>query len=204
MRTVSFSSPPVRQLLSKSFVCGLINTEGDPSAGSSCGHAPTDNPGPCSRGIGHQNVQCLFATPKGEILHAASGYLGPDDLKEELEFALKVYAAVKKVPGRAAQTVANLHTRRLKDLGYTDADLRGPQRSLAQELLASGSLGRSVEDVFRLKTRSTVLNDHKFLMQYPLLPLRQLLRQPQLLVGTERTSFSSTSNGPPSGGKIGN
>jgi hypothetical protein len=209
MRTVSFSSDPVRRLLNGQFVCALINTEGDPNAGSSCAHAPTDTPGPCARGIGHQNVQCLVLTPKGEIVHAASGYLGPDDLTEELDFALKTFAAVKKSPARGKRHVADVHARRLKDLGYDDADIQGPRRTLLQEMLRPGGLaagGRlnNVQDVFAHKTRRTVLNDHKFSVRHPLLPFKEFASRPQLLVGTERTAFSSTSNGTPSGGRIGN
>ena len=130
-------------------------------------------------------------------------------MKEELDFALKTFAAVKKSPARAKRHVADVHADRLKDLGYDDAEVRGPRLTLLQEMLRSGgSAGRgrleNVNDVFAHKTRRTVLNDHKFSMQYPLLPFKEFASRPQLLVGMERTAFSSTSNGQPSGGRIGN
>ena len=68
-------------MLNEDFVCATINTEGDPTAGASVGHAPTDSCGSSFRGIGRQNVQCLFLTPKGEIFHVASGFRGADDLE---------------------------------------------------------------------------------------------------------------------------
>src|SRR5262245_55323216 len=91
MRTVSFSSPKVQDALTQDFVCAVINTEGDPTAGTSCAHSPTDKPGPCTRGLGHQNVQCLFLTPKGEILHAACGHLDAEDMEQEIAFAHKLF-----------------------------------------------------------------------------------------------------------------
>jgi len=91
MRTVSFSQPQVNQTLSNDFVCFTTSTEGDPSAGQSIRHRPKDPAGPCVRGNGQQNVQTLFLTPEGEIFHAASGYLAPEDMLAELEYARELF-----------------------------------------------------------------------------------------------------------------
>ncbi len=247
MRTVTFSSAPVQRTLNEQFVCGLINTKGDPSAGMSMAHAPKDSPGPCSRGIGHQNVQCLFLTPKGEIFHAASGYIGPEDMEKELEFVLKTYESVKKSPSpaKAKELVSDVHLKRAKELGFTDAEIRQPRGLGGFDALffmgapnspdkpfnrsAQASRGRQpavnnnaqgfpfanfgfgqgegnpfdMSSIFEFKTKQTVLNDHKFSIEHPLMPMKELLKEPRVLVGHEKTAFSSTGNGMPSGGLIG-
>jgi hypothetical protein len=215
MRTVSFSSKPVRDALAKDFVCAVINTEGDPTAGSSCSHAPTDNPGPCARGLGHQNVQCLFLTPNGEILHAACGHLDAEDLEKEIAFARKLFTDIRSLtPAKARAKVADAHAKRLRDLGYDETDLRSPRsqfgfdfsrKELPKGLRKPKSDQRKdmMMDFFAMKTRRQVLNDHQFSMEQPLMPFSQFLRQPQQLVGYEKSSFGSTSNGNASGGRIG-
>ena len=42
MRTVSFSSDPVRQALQTDFVPAVINTTGTPATGASCKHSPRE------------------------------------------------------------------------------------------------------------------------------------------------------------------
>src|SRR5579859_5723258 len=98
MRTVSFSSPAVQKTLSDRFICARINTTGEATAGSSFSHAPSDPPGPCLRGSGRQNIQLIFLTPQGELLHTLTGYVGPGDLADELKFALATYEAQKDEP----------------------------------------------------------------------------------------------------------
>ena len=135
MRTVSFSSAPVQKMLKSDFVCSTINIDGDPTAGASLAHAPTDSCGSSSRGIGRPNVQTLFLSPAGEILHVASGYVGPKDMAKEIRFAKKLHDATKKSPENAKTIVANLHANRLKELGFNKADIesRG-NRSLARDI----------------------------------------------------------------------
>lgn len=135
MRTVSFSSDPVRKLLKSDFVCATINIDGDPTAGASLAHAPDDSCGSSSRGIGRPNVQCLFLTPHGKVLHVATGYVGPHDLKREVQFAKDVFAAVRQSPQRAKAVVAAMHTRRLKKLGFDSNSSRSQNaRSTAQDM----------------------------------------------------------------------
>lgn len=248
MRTVSFSSDKVKSLLNDKFHCATINTDGDPTAGSSSAHAPTDSCGRCARGIGKQNVQCLFLTPKAEIFHVASGFIGPKDLARELSYALKLYDGIRKKPESAKKLVALSHRNRLKEFGFNATDIRRPRsRSSAQDMLRNmfgsrrgggfnfrmspaqmqrlarqtrnsrrnvgGSfLGRDGDNfhqshnngIFAFKSKGTVLNDHKFCMEHPMLSYSEFEDRPQILVGNEKTAFSSTGGSSPSGGKIGN
>jgi hypothetical protein len=233
MRTVTFSSDTVQRRLKNDFVCSLINTTGDPSAGSSCKHSPNDTPGPCSRGIGHQNVQCLFLTPGGEIFHAASGYLSPDDLEKELAFASETFVTMKKSPAQAKQIDAQVHARRLKELGYSDAEINQPRQNFfggsglvlfgQQNETPKNNTGRGntqrspgfpgfgngfpgfpngfgdggniFDSMLSFQTKRIVLNDQKFSIEHPLLPMNEFMKHPQLLVGNEKTSFMSVGSG---------
>ena len=96
MRTVTFSEPSVQNLLNQNFVNTFSNTRGDPTAGQSIKHRPTDPAGQCIRGNGKQNVQTLFMTPEGEIFHVATGFLSADDLQEEAKFSLKLFDEIQK------------------------------------------------------------------------------------------------------------
>lgn len=248
MRTVSFSSDKVRKLLNDDFQCATVNTDGDPTAGMSSAHAPGDSCGRCSRGIGKQNVQCLFLTPKGNIFHVASGFVGPKDLEKELRFALQLHKDIRKKPESAKGLVAARHRARLKTLGFNTNDVRSPRsRSTARDLMnqmftrhrgANGRVdlaqlrrmaaemrnrnsrsrsrgGRSVfgdgdnfhqsrnSGIFAFKSKRTVLNDHKFCIEQPLMPYSEFERRPQVLVGNEKTAFSSSGPGGASGGRIG-
>ena len=71
--------------------------------------------------------------------------------------------------------------------------------ALASELAPADA----AEKVFASKTRRTVLGDHRFMVQHPLISANTLLKNPRMLVGHERSAFSSTANGNPSGGQIG-
>ena len=129
MRTVSFSQPQVQATLAREFVCFTTSTEGDPTAGQSIRHRPRDPAGPCLRGNGQQNVQTLFLTPDGEIFHAATGYLSPDDLLTELEFARDLFATLQQAPAaERGAVVQRQHRQRLEQLNYSPAeiDARGP------------------------------------------------------------------------------
>lgn len=148
MRTVSFSSAPVQQLLNEDFICATINTEGDPTAGMSLGHAPTDSCGSSSRGIGEQNVQCLFLSSNGRILHVASGYVGPNDLEKEIRFAKKVHQAVIAEPENGKAIVVKLHKERLKTLGFSKEGLQSPRQRLdAKKIVNRFRKRMSIPDV---------------------------------------------------------
>ncbi len=214
MRTVSFSSPAVRTILQDYFVCQLINTTGDPTSGASVGHAPSDAAGLCTRGIGKQNVQCLFLTPSGEIFHAASGYRGPDDLRSELEFALALYRGVRKQPANASQLVRDVHIERLRNQGFSDDLITGSDssgmllamrtaRDFAELNRSPGNPLDAVNQVFAMKGRNSELSDGRFSVHYPMIPMREFLEDPRILVGHESSAFQSVGNGGASGGPIG-
>ena len=212
MRTVSFSSAPVQELLKHDFVCYSLNTAGDPSAGSSIAHAPTDAAGHCTQGIGQQNVQCLFLTPAGEIFHTASGFQGAEDLRGHLETASTLFAAILENPDRADVIVRNAHHQRLEELRNTDNDLpRTAPGSIAQflsEMSRSGNRGgrfdpTRVSGIFQLKTRNAEYSDNSYMTEHPLTTLTEFQRNPRELVGHGRTAFVSVGTGGASGGQIG-
>ena len=122
MRTVTFSHPQVANLLNQEFVNTFTNLEGDPTAGQSIQHAPGDAAGFCVRGNGKQNVQTIFMTPAGEILHAACGFLSPEEMHEEASFALKLFRELKNEsnPKNRPAVVAQAHLDRLDALGLAD------------------------------------------------------------------------------------
>jgi hypothetical protein len=213
LRTVSFSSAKVRRLLNDRFVSCRLNTEGEPSAGESFAHAPKDPPGPCLRGNGEHNIQILTLTPDGELLHVLAGFVGPDELAAELEFALATYKAQSEASTDPKQTVADRHTERLKDLGFTEAQITGPNDPLLQFVgslpgfsqsgpIAGGlKPGAGPEAIFDGLIKARILTDYRFVIDHPLLPIDDF--RPEMLVGEGKSFFGSTSNGGPSGGRIG-
>ena len=212
MRTVSFSSAPVRRILSDDFICFSLNTEGDPSAGASMAHAPTDAAGQCSQGIGKQNVQCLFLTPEGDIFHTACGFQSPEQLREHLDSAAELFHEIRENPDRANMIVRNAHQERLDALrdDGNNARRRTPG-SLAQflsEMARSRAGGgqfnpTAVSGVFDFKTRDAEYNDNRYMVEHPLIAIEEFQRNPRELVGHERTAFASVGNGGASGGQIG-
>lgn len=212
MRTVSFSSDPVRKSLTNDFVCFSLNTDGDPSAGSSMAHAPTDTPGRCTQGIGKQNVQCLFLTPDGEIFHTASGFQSPENLSEHFETARTLFDAIRANPDRARQIVRNFHQERLDATRVADDSARRTARGsfprFMTQIVRMGTRGNgfdptSVHDIFDLKTQDAAHNDNRYMVEHALIRLDEFQRNPRELVGYERTAFASVGNGGASGGQIG-
>src|SRR5262245_31794386 len=122
MRTVTFSSEDLTDLLNRDFVCTYVNIEGNATSGISLAHAPSDPPGAVERGDGKKNVQTLVLTPDGKILHAASGYLDEKQLYKELKYALSIHWSIAESPEKAQETVVAAHTERLRKLGYQEQD----------------------------------------------------------------------------------
>jgi hypothetical protein len=221
MRTVSFSSTPVRRLLNSEFVSHIINTEGDPSAGSSHGHAPNDQAGICTDGIGRQNVQVLFLTPQGKIFHTASGFQGPQELLNELQFAKATFASIQKQPNRAREIVRNVHAKILEEKNIaTSSKPTSTPFELLESLVGLGNIpnrtgrrtNRSTSGgrvtprnmasrIFAAKTQAAETGDCRFMINHPLIAYDDFEKNPRLLVGNSHTAFVS---GSPSGGKIGN
>ena len=207
MRTVSFSASDVRKLLDEKFVCLRLNTRGDPSAGESLSHRPHDPAGPCIRGNGQQNVQVLFLTPSGEIFHVLTGFVGPDDLQSELEFALATYDKLCHEAGDRQTAVRDAHVSFLRQAGFSDAEIKRPANDPAAlsagitaglPVLADGRL--SFDGAFDRLVKSHVLADHQFAIDHPLLAITAL--KPETLVGNGKSFFGSTSfaNTPPGSG----
>jgi len=211
MRTVSFSSAPVHDRLSDGFVCCSINTDGDPSAGASVGHAPADTPGQCTQGVGKQNVQCLFLTQDGEIFHTASGFQGPEDLQRHLEAASTLFAAIRNAPDHARRIVREFHEERLTELDRDNSSRRTAPAAIAQfmtQFTHMATRGRrrnrtSVDDMFEFKTQNAEYSDNRYMVEHPLITLEEFQRNPRELVGREHTAFISVGNGGASGGQIG-
>ncbi|HEV3006707.1 MAG TPA: hypothetical protein VGX78_19710 [Pirellulales bacterium] len=210
MRTVPFSSPAIQKTLKSRFICARVNTTGEPTAGASFSHAPSDPPGPCLRGNGRQNIQLLFLTPGGELFHALTGYVGPEDLAEELTFALETYEALQSQHDDREQIVRDAHTERLQSLGYNEAQIHqtgddpiggmlagmaGIAPALARGEFAPGEMLDGL-------ARGQVLSDYRFAIRHPLLPWKRF--KPAMLVGQGKSFFGSTSSGISGGGRHGN
>ncbi len=210
MRTVTFSNDDVQKMLNNDFVCCYTNTEGDPTAGASFSHAPDSEPGPCGRGAGRQNVQTIFLTPDAEIFHVASGYLAPEDLLDELQFAKDLFAELKRRPQRGKETVVAAHKSRLTKLGFTPQQIAAQDNPLSEMMLSGPNpqdfgfnvpkpqdFGVNVPDngfnFFQDVSQQRILKDNKFVMQYPLLAKQDFEENPQPLVGRHKSFFGSHS-----------
>lgn len=220
MRTVSFASAPVNEMLNNDFVCHVINTEGDPAAGSSQAHAPSDPGGRCSEGLGNQNVQALFLTPEGNIFHTASGFCGPRKFRQELQFAQELFEEIRQAPEKAEEIVMTSHRKRMVAEGISEDSFNSEpeRRTTASDLLRSragdamrrsgrtSSVPSAFEmlskfgNVFSDKQKRTKELDYQFALRCPMMPLEELEQNPRLLVGRGVTSFAS---GNASGGRIG-
>lgn len=210
MRTVSFSEPRVQNLLNQNFVNTFSNTRGDPTAGKSIKHRPSDPPGQCIRGNGKQNVQTIFLTPTGEIFHVATGFLSPDDLLEESSFALQIFDQLKNSDSDKSSFVAEKHRERLAGMGFKNSDINaqsdmarmmnminGNTRSRSNRSPIGGSSSRnSLQgiNVFQQFIDRQLLEDNQFSIKYPLMSYRQLERDPTRLVGNGQSFFASSSS----------
>lgn len=191
MRTVSFSNKAVRSLLNKDFINTFTNTTGDPSAGKSIWHSPEDLPGSCARGVGGQNVQTIFMTPDGKIFHAANGYLSPDDLLDEINFAKDLFTQIKESPVQASSIVRQAHRDRLEELGYSEDQIEAAQSgkpSMTMDLVKDIEPG----NIFAGKTKKEVLMGNAFSIKHPLMDYRKFEKDPTQLVGKGKSSFVST------------
>lgn len=200
MRTVSFSDDGVRKLLNDEFICFRLNTRGDPTAGESFSHAPRDPAGPCLRGNGRQNVQILFLTPAAEIFHVLTGFVGPEDLKAELEWALAVSGEINEHGDDRKTALRDAHVAFLRKAGFSDAEIERPADGFP-EIFAGAtprlplgddgslSLGRAMESL----ERNQALADHRFAIEHPLLSMSHF--EPEKLVGSGKSFFGSASFG---------
>jgi hypothetical protein len=200
MRTVSFSSPAVRKILNEQFICTRIDTTGDPTAGTSFSHAPSDPPGPCARGNGQQNIQLLFLTSEGELFDTLAGFVGPEDLADELKLALSIVKRLRDKPADPRQVVRDLHADYLAKLGYSRAEIEqsgdDPLGGMFTGIGSALSQGNfAPEKMLEGLTRGQALHDHRFAIRHPLLPWKQF--RPEMLVGSGKSFFGSTGSGTP-------
>lgn len=210
MRTVTFSNAQVQKYLNQNFVGCITNTHGDRSAGASFAHQPSDAPGPCGRGAGRQNVQTVFLTPQGELLHVASGYLSAQVLLEEMKFARQLWEQLKTGDESRKRQLVDEHRKRLHSLGYNDREIskaNDPGFDLKLKSLSPADIGLDIpsfpvlgmpenmpvslgQDVSKVR----VLKDHDFVMKNPLVSVQQFDRNVTELVGQGTSFFGSHSS----------
>lgn len=170
---MSFSNKDVQEALHKNFACVVENTAGDEVAGSSFAHSPKDPPPSCIRGNGEHNLQMLFLTPKGELLHGVAGFVEPTDLLDEIAFGAEVARLVaKQNTADRADVVRYRHEKALE--------------ALAKEPI-KGAFAR-----FEIDRRT---DDHRFFIAHPLLPIANF--RPEMMVGNAKTFFGSSQGTPP-------
>lgn len=170
---MSFSNKDVQESLKKNFVCVVENTAGDEVAGSSYAHSPKDPPPTCIRGNGEHNLQMLFLTPKGELLHGVAGFVEPRDLLDEIAFGAEVARLVaKQNTADRADVVRYRHEKALE--------------ALAKEPI-KGAFARFEID------RQT--DDHRFFIAHPLMSIANF--RPEMMVGNAKTFFGSSQGTPP-------
>jgi hypothetical protein len=208
MRTVSFSNSHVRRLLNNDFVNTFTNTQGDPTAGMSISHRPTDAPGQCIRGNGKQNVQTIFMTPDGEIFHVATGFLSSEDLLAEARFAKELFGHLKSNQSDNRSLVVEAHRQRLleSDFSAQQIDNRNPMMAMMmfsppnnpsftfdtpEGLHSNFGGGQSVFEGF---IRKQFLEDNQFPIRQPLMSWQNLQNDPAKLVGNGKSFFASSSS----------
>lgn len=190
MRTVTFSDRNVRKSIDRNFVPFCSNIEGDPTAGESIGHAPKEPAGDCIRGNGRQNVQTIFMTPDEEIFHVATGFLSPQDMLQEMQFAEKLFQSLNREDANRHDLVRTSHQDVLSDLGARDID-PGQFAASMGDLLQSAQNGGMVNP-FQQLTNQLITDDQRFMVKRPLIHRTDFERDPGELVGRGKTFFSSS------------
>ena len=216
MRTVSFSNPEIRSLLNNYFVSTFTNTEGDPTSGMSIRHRPSDPAGSCIRGNGKQNLQTIFMTPDGEIFHVATGFVPPDELVDEIKFALQLFRKISNSQTENAEAIVSIaHRNRLKDLGFSDDEINArPGLESFMQLMPNTNANFSSQKNNRSSTRNKrfspdtvtqenvfsgfikrqILEDSQFMVNSPLMDYRKFESDPGQLVGNGKSFFASSSS----------
>jgi hypothetical protein len=168
---VTLSNPDVKKALAPRFVLATLDSTGDPESGESIRHAP-DAPGSdLLRGNGEHNLQLLFLTPQGEILHALAGYVSAQELLVEIELALKLHEALRSPSIDRTLLVRTVHA----TAGRADAR-------------AAVSPGP-----FSDWERRRRVADHRFVERHPLLSAAAF--RPSLMVGAGASFFADTQGG---------
>src|SRR5262245_33934744 len=182
MRAVSLSSEKVQKLLRDKFVCAWVNLRGDRAAGASFEHGPKDPPVTVWRGLGARNTQTLLLSPEGQIVNAAAGAIGPTDLVHELELTLRILANLARAPeGDRKALVEKAHKE------YLQQPPKDSTLAMIKGLLANVPEGAIVIGAGR------ALDDHKFIINNPLLPVREFTIN--RMVGNDPVIFFGATDG---------
>ncbi len=195
---MSLSNAKVNRLLNDEFVCAYINTQGDPNSGESFSHRPRDPVGPCLRGNGEHNVQMITMSPAGEIFHVLSGYVGPEELLAELQFAQATWRELAKLDDVAARkklliAAHEKFARELEDRRFDEdetplaagaAGFRNMQKRLQP------AFGPEMQSLMAGFTGQRAALDHAFVMKHPLLSYQDYRSED--LVGNAKSFFGST------------
>jgi hypothetical protein len=196
MRTVTFSTPEIQDTIARQFVALNTNIQGDPLAGESIAHAPREQPGFCIRGNGRQNVQTIFMTPDLEIFHVATGYMPPQDMLQEMQFASELFASLQTNPDDRFQLVRTAHQQRLDQ--PTAGGSSGQPGGSFEEMINSLSRGQAptngMADPMQMFVDRSIADDQRYMVQQPLIRLASFESDPGALVGRGKTFFSSSSN----------
>ena len=190
MRTVTFSDRNVRNSIHRNFVPFCSNIEGDPTAGESIGHAPSEPAGDCIRGNGRQNVQTIFMTPDQEIFHVATGFLSPKDMLQEMQFADQLFQSLNSENENRHDLVRTSHQDVLSNLGSREIDPSQFAESMG-EMFKSAQSGGMVNP-FQQLTNQFITDDQRFMVKRPLIRRTDFERDPGELVGRGKTFFSSS------------
>lgn len=170
---MTLSDARVRRQLGKQFVCARLDTDGDAAAGESYAHGPRDAAPSCIRGNGEHNLQLLMLDGEGRMVNAVAGFIEPDDLLEELRFALDTMEALEKMPES--------------------------QRSEAlverQKERAASLREREFEGFMGDWERRRAVADHRFVERNPYLTHDAF--RIEAMVGSAKTFFGSSSGGIP-------
>ncbi len=193
MRTVSFSDARVRKELSENFICAHTNIHGSEFCGSSHEHALDSTPGECGRGAGRQNVQLVFLSPAGKLIHVSTGFLSPVDLMGEIVFAKKVHKATHQQTKRiqCART-REMHIARMMKLGFSEFEIQNTSRQNEELLSRTGfsSSDNSGESDIRV-SQARMLRDAKFVISNPMIDIFAFQSRISPLVGRHRAFFGS-------------
>lgn len=198
---MSLSNAKVNRLLNDDFVCAYVNTQGDPNSGESFSHRPRDPVGPCLRGNGEHNVQMITMSPSGEIFHVLSGYVGPEELLAELQFAQATWEKLAKVDDAAARkklliAAHEKFARELEDRRFDENDT--PLGSLGagfknMQKQFQPALGPEMQNLTASFTGQRAELDHGFVIKHPLLKYTEYRSED--LVGSAKSFFGSAGFG---------
>jgi len=176
---VTLSDRKIRKQLGRKFVCTWGNVEGNPNAGSSFAHKPSDPPSSCIRGNGEHNIQILFLTPEGELMSALAGYLSPKELHQELDQVLDLWKQLGELPAKS---------REVDVIAYREKLVRDHHRRFLADFEKQKLEGR-----FASFVKSRVVKDHEFSAKHALMDARTF--RPEAMVGNAKTFFGGSTGG---------